>query len=133
MNLLDMLDNMENNNTTLEQELNNQESFFKDEEETMIENNEEGQNIPDINTLNTLEPKEWFKFEDENDLKDKLKDYKSLIKKPILKYKKSDVIIYPCTIVGYIDYPKNENYDVLVIQLGEKLHCIRTAYLVEMQ
>lgn len=120
-NLFDMIDNIENGNSTLENELQKQEENIKNIEE-------ESEN------LLTIEPKSWFKFDSFEDIKEKLKNYKSLIRKRNIKYiNYSTNREYICEIVGYVDYPKNVDYDVLVIKILDKYHAIRTDYLLSMQ
>lgn len=100
-------------------------------------NLENSLDIEESKLIKTIEPKEgtWAKFLSEEDKIHRLKNFKLLPPKAatidrVFFYKGAyidEAII--CDIVGYM-YCDN---DILVIRIGDKLHCIRGEYLKQMQ
>ena len=74
----------------------------------------------------------WIKFNNNDERKQSLKNYKSLGKRDTFYYKSKDNKV-ECSIVGYLDIPKDVDHDHLVIEINNKLHVIATDYFLDMQ
>lgn len=78
-----------------------------------------------LSNFKLIEPKKfkWVKFSSDEDRIFKLKNYSQLSKKNDFSYNG-----VKCLIVGYVDYPKNSDYNTIVLSIEGKLHCICTDY-----